>query len=92
MSTDLFRSSAEARSFIDSLCDKEISVHITDGRCFVGRLWCTDHMANLVLGHCTEYPAPSDTFLEDQKRNLTTIVIPGRHIIKIECSSTLVPP
>ncbi|OON19599.1 LSM domain protein [Opisthorchis viverrini] len=79
------KAKTEAREFLDNLCDKLLTVHVTDGRRFVGQLWCTDSAANLVLGSCVEYPSPSDSFYDDSRRNLMAVVIPGQHITKVEC-------
>ncbi|KAF7239946.1 hypothetical protein EG68_11095 [Paragonimus skrjabini miyazakii] len=52
---------SDARAFLQNLCDKQLTVHVTDGRRFVGWLWCTDNAANLVLGSCVEFPAISES-------------------------------
>ncbi|VDP91560.1 unnamed protein product [Echinostoma caproni] len=85
----LFSSKIEAKEFLMRLCDQEIVVHVTDGRKYIGRFWCTDRSANLVLGTCIEYPASADAVYEKLERNLTAVVIPGQHITKIECSRSL---
>lgn len=88
LSEPSFKTKDEAKDFLECLCDRELTVHVSDGRKYIGTLLCTDNVGNIVMGSCTEYPAP-DSASDDLLRNLTTVVIPGQHIIKIECDSRL---
>ncbi|CAH8566577.1 unnamed protein product [Schistosoma intercalatum] len=88
LSEPSFKTKDEAKDFLNCLCDQELTVHVSDGRRYIGSFWCTDNVGNIVLGSCTEYPAP-DSASDNLLRDLTTVVIPGQHIIKIECDSRL---
>ncbi|CAH8580417.1 unnamed protein product [Schistosoma margrebowiei] len=88
LSEPSFKTKDEAKDFLNCLCDQELTVHVSDGRRYIGTFWCTDNAGNIVMGSCTEYPAP-DSASDNLLRDLTTVVIPGQHIIKIECDSRL---
>ena len=90
MNNDQFTSATEARQFLENFCDQELTVHVTDGRKYVGCFLCTDNTANIVMGQCLEYPSPSDSCFDNVKRHLSTVVIPGQYIVKIECKSELI--
>ncbi|CAH8520132.1 unnamed protein product [Schistosoma turkestanicum] len=89
LSDPSFKTKNEAQDFLKRLCDQQLTVHVSDGRRYIGSLWCTDNVGNIVMGSCTEYSAPSDSTSDNLLRNLTTVVIPGQHITKIECDSNL---
>lgn len=57
MATD--PSAAEAEVFLTSLLNKNLHVHISDGRMFVGQLKCTDNERNVILSMTHEYRPPS---------------------------------
>lgn len=88
LSEPSFKTKDEAKDFLKCLFDQELTVHVSDGRRYIGSFWCTDNVGNIVMGSCTEYPAP-DSASDNSLRDLTTVVIPGQHIIKIECDSRL---
>ncbi|XP_018652198.1 putative solute carrier family 35 member C1 [Schistosoma mansoni] len=81
-----FKTKDEAKDFLKCLCDQELTVDVSDGRRYIGFLCCTDNVGNIVMSSCTEYPAPSDSAPDNLLRNFPTVVIPGQHIMKIECS------
>ncbi|CAK7273344.1 hypothetical protein SEPCBS57363_005605 [Sporothrix epigloea] len=49
----------ESRTYLQSLLNKHLVVHTTDGRMFRGEFKCTDPDRNLVLAHATEYRQPT---------------------------------
>ncbi|KAK4470403.1 hypothetical protein MN116_005960 [Schistosoma mekongi] len=72
-----FENKDEAKNFLRRLCDKQIIVHVSDGRRYVGSFWCTDNVGNIVMGSCVEYLANSDPVPNNLQRHLSTIVISG---------------
>ncbi|KAK6859714.1 N-alpha-acetyltransferase 38-B- NatC auxiliary subunit [Apiospora arundinis] len=88
----------EAESYLNSLINKTLRVHATDSRMFVGTFKCTDANRNVVLSLCHEYRQPSQKQLEAAaassstgtvqaemtSRYLGLVVIPGKHIVKME--------
>lgn len=52
---------------------------LTDGRILNGTFLCTDADANIILGMCTE-----DTQKGGEERMLGLVMVPGRHIVKME--------
>ncbi|KAI1436791.1 hypothetical protein GGR50DRAFT_170346 [Xylaria sp. CBS 124048] len=91
---------ATALAYLNSLINKRLRIHATDGRIFVGDFKCTDTDRNLVLAATYEYRqssgqsatgattvtlgSKSDTAHEIPARHLGLIVIPGEHIVKVE--------
>ncbi|ERS99954.1 LSM domain containing protein [Sporothrix schenckii 1099-18] len=49
----------ESRAYLQSLLNKHLLVHTTDGRMFRGEFKCTDPDCNIVLAHATEYRQPT---------------------------------
>ncbi|CAK7231268.1 hypothetical protein SCUCBS95973_007853 [Sporothrix curviconia] len=49
----------ESRAYLQSLLNKYLVVHTTDGRMFRGEFKCTDPDRNIVLAHATEYRQPT---------------------------------
>ncbi|CAH8597063.1 unnamed protein product [Schistosoma rodhaini] len=89
LSEPSFKTKDEAKDFLKCLCDQELTVDVSDGRRYIGFLCCTDNVGNIVMSSCTEYPAPSDSAPDNSLRNFPTVVIPGQHIMKIECNGRL---
>ncbi|KAI1172479.1 hypothetical protein F4777DRAFT_561455 [Nemania sp. FL0916] len=91
---------ADAEAYLQSLINKTLRVHATDGRMFVGTFKCTDTDSNVVLSLTYEYRYPSQQKLNEAadaanaslktvkvdmtSRYLGLVVIPGEHITKIE--------
>ncbi|CAH0560184.1 unnamed protein product [Brassicogethes aeneus] len=69
-----------------SWLNKPLRIKMTDGRTLLGVFFCTDRDANIILGSCTEYLPADDTkaSLNDEPRMLGLVMIPGRHIVKVE--------
>ncbi|ORY54561.1 LSM domain-containing protein, partial [Pseudomassariella vexata] len=89
----------EAEAWLHSLINKNLRVHTTDLRMFVGTFKCTDPNGNIVLSLTHEYRQPSpqklaeamakadssETFrAEMTPRYLGLVVVPGQYIVKIE--------
>ncbi|KAK1832837.1 hypothetical protein QBC39DRAFT_255775 [Podospora conica] len=85
--------------FLHSLINKNLRVTTTDSRMFWGNFKCTDSESNVVLKNTYEYrhptpAAPKQTAEETAaagtvkvdmtSRFLGLVVVPGRHIVKIE--------
>lgn len=49
----------EASAYLQTLLNKNLIVHTTDGRLFRGEFKCTDPECNIVLAHATEYRQPT---------------------------------
>lgn len=52
--------SSKAEVVLTSLVNKNLHVHISDGRMFVGQLKCTDNERNVILSMTHEYRQPSE--------------------------------
>ncbi|KAI1264830.1 hypothetical protein F5Y18DRAFT_68382 [Xylariaceae sp. FL1019] len=59
VSTSESREKADAESYLKSLLNKNLRVHTTDGRMFIGAFKCTDPDRNVVLALTYEYRQPS---------------------------------
>lgn len=85
------------RGFLESLLDAQLRVEVADGRRFVGTFVCTDRDGNAILNETQEWRGgtslihslilnvQADTIEVDQ-RYVGLVVVPGRHIRKIEVS------
>jgi len=84
-------------SFLTSILNKNLRIVTTDGRLFWGQFKCTDPDCNVVLSHTYEYREPSslqrsqalqsakgNVRLDMISRYLGLVVVPGKHIVKIE--------
>lgn len=67
------------RAKIQSWLDKSLRITMTDGRILVGDFLCTDRSGNVILGLCYEY-----TELDGDGRVLGSVMVPGKHIVKME--------
>ncbi|KAJ5156227.1 Ribonucleoprotein LSM domain eukaryotic/archaea-type [Penicillium capsulatum] len=99
--------SKQAVQYLDGLLGRQLRVHATDSRMFVGIFKCTDAERNIILANSFEYRFPTPSAIEAAatgneswektpatrgatvKVNMTSrliglIVIPGKHITKIE--------
>ncbi|KAL2352956.1 hypothetical protein BJ546DRAFT_848328 [Cryomyces antarcticus] len=85
--------------YLSNLLNKELHIHITDGRMFVGALKCTDKYRNIILSCAHEYRSPSRAAVEravtesSDGQNVTVdmtgrfvglVTIPGEYITKVE--------
>ncbi|KAB8336857.1 hypothetical protein FH972_021165 [Carpinus fangiana] len=89
-----------AQDYLSSFLDKNLRIHVSDGRMFVGQMKCTDRESNYVLGNAHEYREPTpkqvkeateravkghtSVILDMNCRYVGLIVVPGEHIRKIE--------
>ncbi|KAF4553100.1 LSM domain-containing protein 1 [Elsinoe fawcettii] len=92
-------SNGDATSFLTSLLNRSLRIHVTDGRMFVGQMKCTDQERNVILASTHEYRRPSQRVVEKAaqnpspdgkvrldmvKRFVGLVVVPGQYITKIE--------
>ncbi|PSK34189.1 hypothetical protein B9Z65_8515 [Elsinoe australis] len=57
-------SNAHATTYLSSLLNKSLRIHVTDGRMFVGQMKCTDQERNIILACTHEYRRPSERAIE----------------------------
>ena len=50
---------SQAEAFLTSFLNKNLHIHISDGRMFVGQMKCTDNERNIILAMTHEYRQPS---------------------------------
>jgi small nuclear ribonucleoprotein (snRNP)-like protein len=55
---------AQAASYLTGLLNKQLHIHISDGRMFVGQMKCTDNERNIILALTHEYRQPSQRDVE----------------------------
>lgn len=67
------------RQKLQSWLYRHLRVQLTDGRILKGNFLCTDADANVILGMCME-----DTEKGGEQRMLGLVMVPGRHIVKME--------
>ena len=58
-STAVITSSDRASAYLSTLLNRNLHIHTTDGRMFVGDLKCTDPERNIILSMTHEYRQPS---------------------------------
>merc|ERR1719424_1853731 len=64
--------------------DTDVRVTISDGRLITGRMWCFDNVKNLILLNCEETRIVQG--LEHHRPLGPLVMVPGKHIVKIEAS------
>ncbi|KAL8859647.1 MAG: hypothetical protein Q9178_003761 [Gyalolechia marmorata] len=97
-----FNSSMDSRAaqdYLGTLLGKQLRIHTTDTRMFVGEFKCTDNECNVILSQSREYRhAPTKSVSATTTGGLSSIqeedpmtgrfmgliVVPGKHITKIE--------
>lgn len=67
------------RAKLESWLYRTLRIQLTDGRILIGNFLCTDSDANVILGMCME-----DTEKGGEERILGLVMVPGRHIVKME--------
>lgn len=67
------------RQKLQSWLYRHLRIQLTDGRLLKGNFLCTDADANVILGMCME-----DTEKGGEVRVLGLVMVPGRHIVKME--------
>ncbi|OAD79409.1 hypothetical protein PHYBLDRAFT_139438 [Phycomyces blakesleeanus NRRL 1555(-)] len=55
-------------------------IQISDGRTFIGVFMCVDKDKNIILAHAEE-------FRGDEKRLVGLVMIPGKHLVKVEAEN-----
>lgn len=75
---------AAARSWLGTT----VRVHIIDGRVFVGRLWCLDAHANIILANAEEYAPPDvvekESALDRMRRFMGMVLVTRATLIKFD--------
>lgn len=52
---DQLMSNAHATSYLTSLLNKSLRIHVTDGRMFVGQMKCTDQVIRIICDCFHQY-------------------------------------
>eukprot|EP00906_Rhabdomonas_costata_P025475 RCo036416 len=76
------------------LLRRTVRVEITDGRNFVGALWCVDPQRNVILREVTEHACRGpreDPASWESLRMLPMVLVPGAHIVRFEVLSGSAP-
>ncbi|MCJ1481366.1 hypothetical protein MMC06_001523 [Schaereria dolodes] len=63
---------ATATAYLQSLLNKQLRIHTTDTRMFVGEFKCTDNDLNIILSRTHEYRLPSSSTLLQSLPSATT--------------------
>lgn len=79
-------------AYLDSLLNKTLHLHTSDGRVFVGQMKCTDNELNIILSMTYEYrrsTAGGGGNAEGEggvmkKRFVGLVVVPGRFVERID--------
>ncbi|KAJ5888242.1 Ribonucleoprotein LSM domain eukaryotic/archaea-type [Penicillium taxi] len=56
--------SQQAVRYLESLIGRQLRIHITDSRMFVGLFKCTDSERNIILANSFEYRLPTQSVVE----------------------------
>ncbi|OAD04976.1 hypothetical protein MUCCIDRAFT_134155, partial [Mucor lusitanicus CBS 277.49] len=67
---------------LNSYLNFKSRIKITDGRTFIGTFVCVDKEKNIILAHTEEFRG--GMLGSSEKRLVGLIMIPGKHIVKIE--------
>ncbi|OBZ81335.1 N-alpha-acetyltransferase 38, NatC auxiliary subunit [Choanephora cucurbitarum] len=62
---------------LESYLNFKSRVRISDGRVFIGTFVCIDKDKNIILAHTEE-------FRGNEKRLVGLVMIPGKHLVKVE--------
>lgn len=69
-----------------------VRVHLSDGRVLVGRLWCLDAHANIVLVSAEEYAPPDvvakESSVDRLRRFMGQVLVSKSHLVKFETAAT----
>ncbi|KAI7894670.1 uncharacterized protein EV154DRAFT_497498 [Mucor mucedo] len=69
---------------LNSYLNFKSRIKITDGRTFIGTFVCIDKQKNIILAHTEEFRGA-------EKRMVGLVMIPGKHLVKIETEDLDVP-
>ncbi|KAI9361431.1 hypothetical protein BD770DRAFT_383397 [Pilaira anomala] len=69
---------------LESYLNFKSRVKITDGRTFIGTFVCIDKQKNIILAHTEEFRGA-------EKRMVGLVMIPGKHLVKIETEDLELP-
>lgn len=94
------RSPHQSIAYLDSLLNKTLHLHTSDGRVFVGQMKCTDNELNIILSMTYEYrrsvaggdvvgsTTPAGNAEGEggamKKRFVGLVVVPGRFVERID--------
>ncbi|OJD33716.1 lsm domain-containing protein [Diplodia corticola] len=95
-------STTQAITYLTQFIGRNLRIHVTDKRMFIGQMKCTDKDRNIILGLTHEYRPPSDAAIRAaiassgdpsiqlplSSRYVGLVVVPGRYITKVECEET----
>lgn len=88
--------SLDPRLFLRVLLNKNMKIHLSDGRVLIGIFLCTDKEANVILGCCAEYMSSQAADLagsgENEPRILGLAMVPGKHIVSIHVDASSKAP
>merc|ERR1712002_59776 len=91
MAADEVSSSKDVREGPNKLrkwLNKNMKIHMTDGRVLIGIFVCTDKDCNVILGSCQEYLNVLEDEGKEEPRILGLAMIPGHHIVSVEIDDT----
>ena len=69
--------SSESIEWLNSLLNRTLHVHISDGRMFAGQMKCTDNECNIILSGTQEYRSPSPADIELAATKHASSGLPG---------------
>ncbi|KAL1625091.1 hypothetical protein SLS56_007518 [Neofusicoccum ribis] len=95
-------SATQALTYLTQFIGRNLRIHVTDSRMFIGQMKCTDKDRNVILSLTHEYRplspaairaairASGDPSVQQplSSRYVGLVVVPGRYITKIECEET----
>ncbi|KAH7058685.1 hypothetical protein B0J12DRAFT_737318 [Macrophomina phaseolina] len=99
-------SPTQATTYLTQLIGRNLRVHVTDKRMFIGQMKCTDKDRNIILALTHEYRPPSEAAIRAairssgdpsvqlplSSRYVGLVVVPGRYVSKIECEESAWAP
>ncbi|KAK0640480.1 hypothetical protein DIS24_g9284 [Lasiodiplodia hormozganensis] len=92
-------SPTQAITYLTQFIGRNLRVHVTDKRMFIGQMKCTDKDRNIILALTHEYRPPSEAAIRAaiassgdpsvqlplSSRYVGLVVVPGRYVTRIEC-------
>ncbi|KAF2140838.1 uncharacterized protein K452DRAFT_229702 [Aplosporella prunicola CBS 121167] len=99
-------SNAQAVPYLLQFIGRNLRIHVSDQRMFIGQLKCTDKDRNIILALTHEYRAPTDAAIRAAiassgdpavqlpltSRYVGLVVIPGQYITRIEFEESAFAP
>mmetsp|Transcript_15499 Transcript_15499/g.22809 ORF Transcript_15499/g.22809 Transcript_15499/m.22809 type:complete len:122 (-) Transcript_15499:113-478(-) len=81
--------SKKSQEFCKKLLGRELRTTLSDGRFVVGNFKCVDRLKNIILSEAVETRPPESADQESSVRNLGLVMVPGKHLIKVEVQNTV---